>query len=363
MLTGAPGDQLYTVFGHSAIHVKDPARDLDIVFNYGTFDFDTPNFYLKFLRGKLDYMLSIEQYRAFEYGYTYYGQAVREQIFDLDSAQKQQLYDFLLENNLKENRYYKYDFFYDNCATRIRDLFQSELGPSIRFDYPAKWKQDPFTFRQLLDYYLVSHPWYDIGIDIILGLPADKKASPADYMFLPDFMEIAFDGAKVEAGSSWRNLVESKKQILEGRADKSAFPWFNPVVIGWAFFVVMTLITLIGWFKNSSVWVIDMILFAIAGLIGWLIVFLWFFTEHIATKDNLNILWAIPFHFPLIFFIRKSSLKRFFKIYFLISLVLSLILLSFWNLIPQQFHNALIPVILILGLRSLFVVNQKKQVL
>jgi hypothetical protein len=359
MLTGAPGDQLYTIFGHSAIRIQDPAKDLDIVFNYGTFDFQTPNFYLKFLRGKLNYRLSIEEYKNFEYGYHYYGQDVYEQKLSLDSAQKQAVYDFLLWNHQPENRYYKYDFFYDNCATRIRDLFQIVLKDALRFDFPQTWREDPRTFRQLLDHYLMDHPWYDLGIDIILGLPADKKALPSDYMFLPYFMEIAFDNGKIRTENQWTDFVFEKQQVVKTDNTKSVSTWFTPTLAGWLFFIVVISITLVEWFKKSPMRIIDVVLFGTVGLIGWLIVFLWFFTDHIATKSNLNILWAIPFHFPLVFFLGTSSLRPFIRIYLVVSLVLVIMTLSFWNILPQQFHGALMPVLLVLGFRLLFMLDRK----
>jgi hypothetical protein len=136
LITADPGEELYSLFGHSAIRVKDTVNNQDLVFNYGTFNFNTPNFYMKFTRGKLLYMLSIQQFDRFKRSYEYEKRDLKEQILNLTQDQKQAIFQFLLWNYQPENRYYKYDFFFDNCATRIRDVFIDELpGLNFQFEY------------------------------------------------------------------------------------------------------------------------------------------------------------------------------------------------------------------------------------
>ena len=131
LLTCDPGDQLYSAFGHSAIRVLERTTGEDLVFNYGTFDFNTPYFYVKFTQRTLDYMLSVSTYERFLAEYNYYQRDVREQVLDLSPEQIERLVEFLQINYRPQNRFYRYDFFYDNCATRIRDVMDRVLGKQL----------------------------------------------------------------------------------------------------------------------------------------------------------------------------------------------------------------------------------------
>jgi hypothetical protein len=353
LLTGTPGEELYSTFGHSAVRVYDPARNTDLVFNYGTFDFDTPNFYLKFLRGKLDYMLSVSEYERFKVGYYYSGQSVTEQVLNLDSGSTQRVFNFLIDNYKPHNRYYKYDFFYDNCATRIRDLVRDLAADSVVFDYPDGWIHAPNSFRTLLDHHLVSDPWSDFGIDIVLGLPADRLADPSQYMFLPEFMRIAFAHGRVWRRQQWQPLVQSTELIIENKTQAAAGFRFGPLHANWILFAVLLLITAIGYRTGRRMKAVDYILFGTLGAVGWLIVVLWFFTDHIATKDNLNILWALPWHLPMIFFVLRRRHRLHARYYFVITATTAFLLLILWPVNPQMFHIAVVPVLLTIIVRSL----------
>jgi hypothetical protein len=354
LLTGSPGDELYSTFGHSAIRIRDPETTLDLVYNYGTFNFNTPNFYIKFLRGKLDYMLSIQRFSNFKRGFIYENRSINELILDLDSAEKQQVFDFLKNNYLPENRYYHYDFFFDNCATRIRDLFQTVLGERLQYHYPDEWSEHPMTFRQLLDVCLVRQPWSDFGIDIIIGLPADRRATPSQYLFLPVFMEQAFKLATLtDRQGNPKPLVKMEREILPLQFERPPVTGIFPMGASWIFLTVIILLTTLGYYLRVPLVTIDAVVFTGVGLIGWLIVFLWFFTEHQATKDNLNILWALPLHIPFIYFILNKHPHKIWHIWLGLSILLITIVLFFWWGLSQQLHPALIPLLLALELRLL----------
>ncbi|HYC86358.1 MAG TPA: DUF4105 domain-containing protein, partial [Chryseosolibacter sp.] len=186
VITCGPGQRvLYTAFGHSAFRIEDPVNGIDQVYNYGVFDFRRKNFYLNFARGQNYYKLAAYPYPNFEYEYIYFNRFIHQQVLNLDQGQKQAFFDFLEENAKPENATYLYDYFYDNCATRIRDVTQKVLGDSVRFD--GSYIQTDYTIRELTDLYLDYQPWGDLGIDICLGLPMDKRAAPHEYMFLPDY--------------------------------------------------------------------------------------------------------------------------------------------------------------------------------
>ncbi len=365
LLTASPGDELYSVFGHSALRVSDQENNIDLVFNYGTFDFDTPNFYLKFARGKLLYKLSVAPMEYFVPEYRYEGRAIYEQVLNLNQQEKQQVFNFLMINRLPENAYYHYDFFYDNCATRIRDLVDYILEPhwpvsaeitdeslaAIRsmldyeFDYEPELK--PYrTFRDMLQPFLVTMPWSAFGIDIALGLPADKIATPWDYMYLPDEMLIAFALASHRNGEP---LVAEHRIIIPKTVELSPASIINPHIVMW----ILVLLALASFYKRRWSRVFDRFFFSLLGLTGLVIIFLWFFSDHITTKGNLNILWAIPTHLYFIWLANYHSVRPAVKWYFRLVSSLLFIMLILWPLIPQAFHGAFFPLILISLLKSL----------
>ena len=186
LLTATPGEELYSTFGHSALRVRDPNAQTDWVFNYGTFDFNEPGFYTKFIRGKLMYYLSVEEFPSFMYGYELEGRGITEQILHFTCQQKEKVMELLRQNTLPQNRYYKYDFLFDNCTTRLRDLIAS-ADSSVHFP-PVL--QQPRTFRNLIHFYLDENhkPWSKLGIDILLGARTDAVMTPWEVMFLPDFL-------------------------------------------------------------------------------------------------------------------------------------------------------------------------------
>ena len=359
LLTGSPGSELYSTFGHSAFRIQDKKQNMDIVFNYGTFNFNTPNFYMKFVRGQLDYMLSVEQYENFEASFKYENRSVTEQELNLTNTQKSSLISLLFENYQPENRNYKYDFFFDNCATRIRDIMIKAYGDDFHYQYPDSWVNSKLTFRNLIDMYLTLHHWSDFGIDIALGLPTDGVATPADYMFLPDYLAEGFELATIDHDGEMVPLVKNTK-ILLARADIAPEVFvITPVRLMWTLFILSAVLSFFSYKKGLNIHWLDVSYFSIIGLLGWVVVFLWFFTDHIATKDNLNVLWAVPLHFPVFLFWPKIPIKIRMG-YIWIFGILNLLILVLWVVFPQQYHVAFIPLILIILLRFYFLFKQSR---
>ncbi len=220
--------ELYSAFGHSAFRIHDPKLGFDWIYNYGVFDFNQPNFYLNFARGNLNYKLGVQQYTQFRDSYIYYNRSIHEQELNLSLEQKQKLFGFLEWNALPENQYYRYDYFYDNCATKIRDVVQHVFGDSVKFD--DAYIQTNYTIRDLTELYLKQQPWGDLGIDVCLGLPMDKKAAPYEYMFLPDYIESAFDHATIVDSVS-RSLVKEKILTYQSQPEATVFSLFHPWIV------------------------------------------------------------------------------------------------------------------------------------
>jgi hypothetical protein len=352
LLTCTPGSELYSTFGHSAIRVKDPASGIDWVYNYGTFDFNTPNFYGKFVQGKLNYMLSRPSIDSFMLEYVVENRGVREQVLDLTQEQKQAISDFLENNHKPENKYYLYEFFYDNCSTRIRDVLEKILGKKLTFVEISDIKGK--SFRDLLDIYLEKLPWSHFGINLVLGIPCDKKADSRASTFLPDYLEKSLSLAKIERDGKKIPLVKSESIVLMKQpTEENGFLRFSPNVLLWPVFLLFVLITIFEIWKSKFYYGFDVAIYIIVGLLGCLISYLWFISDHKTTINNLNFFWALPFHLIAAFFLFKKKIPVYIKYYFLITGCLGILILPLWFVFPQRFDIAIIPIILLLGMRAI----------
>lgn len=339
LLTCSPGSELYSKFGHSAIRVYDPYAGIDIVYNYGLFDFNTPNFYLKFVRGKLPYQLGVQRFYNFMWDYQSEGRKVEETplLLDLDSRRK--LLDFLEYNHRPENRQYPYDFFFDNCASRIRDVLEQSAGMTYARIAPGEKEK---TFRQLLDDYIKKYAWIDFGIDLILGLPTDKKADFRAEMFLPDYL-----ASNLQAGrADNRPVAGAPVLLLEPLPEAKNMSLLPPPFV---FFSLLFLgAALFTWKGSRRVQKgFDIIFFTVLGLSGALFIFMWGFTDHVATHANLNLLWANP----LAFMVALSAAFGGRALWVKVVASLTLVALLGFPFLPQQLHPAVIPLMLTTLLR------------
>ncbi len=339
LLTCGPGDELYSTFGHTAIWVNDPKLGIDKVYNYGTFDFDTPNFYLKFCQGELDYFLNVTTSRRFIASYQYEKRWVKYQELDLNQTDKNAIFQYLEWNAKPENKFYRYKFLTDNCSTRPRDVFDSVFGD--RLSYPSN-QGDTISYRHILDLYLKNHPWSDLGIDIALGKPCDQIPNQRERMFLPDYLMEYVDSATLDG----QVLVKSRGDIIAAQSYSTK----SEEKINWIFWTIFVVAMIFALFlpAKSLRW-FDIAFFFSVGLIGVLIALLWFATSHAETKMNFNLIWATPtWIYGAWLLIRNRPMSRFFKIHS--AIMFSIVV--FWIIIPQDFHAASMPIILTLAVRS-----------
>jgi hypothetical protein len=350
MTLGPDENELYAAFGHNAFRVVDRKNNIDRVYNYGVFDYNQPNFYLNFAKGYLNYKLDTTNYPRFKYIYEYYNRFIHEQVLNLNPVQKQKVFDYLEWNMLPENQYYYYDYFYDNCATRIRDVLVTTLGDDLQFD--GSYITTDYTIRELTDLYLPAIPWGDLGIDLCLGLPMDKTATPYMHMFLPDYIESAFDHATLTNDSTTLSLVKSTIQTYESVPTTPVSSYFTPNLLFYSLLGLILLISIYD-FKREKVskW-LDISLFGVIGLIGLLFFLLWTATDHQAAARNMNLLWALPTHLILAILLFRKHPSAWLKYYFLAVILISALLLISWAWLPQLMLNALIPLVLGLSLRS-----------
>lgn len=346
LLTCSPGEELYSTFGHTALRVQDFSKATDYVFNYGTFEF-SPDFYWKFIKGKLLYSLSVEDFNDFMQEYQYENRSVQEQVLQLSCTEKLQVYNALQVNAREQNRYYRYDFLFDNCTTRAGNIVAGNTSTPVVFKsiLPA---QTP-SFRNLIHSYLnAGHEyWSKLGIDILLGAKVDRKVSNKEAMFLPDYLLKGFDSASVNNHS----LVKPPQTILSQKISTKSYSFFTPGLVFSLLLAIVILLSLAHtkWAK-AAIGVFDFLFFFILGLAGILLLFMWFGTDHKVCRNNYNLLWALPTNVLMAFFVHSK--KQWVQIYFKIVFWLSILLAIAWFFLPQQMNNALIPILLIIIYRS-----------
>ncbi|RYD97112.1 MAG: DUF4105 domain-containing protein [Sphingobacteriales bacterium] len=319
LLTCGVGDELYASFGHTAIRYTDPAKGIDEIYNYGMFDFADPDFLMKFTRGKLLYYVGIGSYNNFVEDYSYEQRSVIEQELDLSPAQKSKILAFLKDNLKPENKYYKYDFLYDNCATRIRDIFPGILGPGFRFgaSLPEGRK---ISFRKIIDEYQRNNHWARLGINIVLGSRIDKVMTNEEAMFLPDMLMQGMATAKLDGKAI---VAGAPKQVVKG-TDRTALSPNGPM---WAM-IALLLFTLIVFFVRPLQVLKPFIAFLhllLSGLLGAVLLFMWLGTDHQSCANNYNLLWALPFNLPFALTVFKP--RSWHKQYSLIAIVLLILAL------------------------------------
>ena len=227
ILTCGPNEEVYALYGHTAIRVNDPARKIDLAFNYGVFSFDKPNFIYRFAKGETDYFLYPFPFNSFFENYKKEQRSMYEQVLNLSPKEKQQLFDFLVWNAKEENREYRYNYFFDNCASRVRDVIEKQVDGRIIF--PEK-SNHPKSFRELIKMYHGRDYWLNFGIDIVVCAPADRLATAYEEMFLPDYLMDHFAHAQIQSEAGSRPLGQRNQNFIRSSSDAfSRFQFYQSV--------------------------------------------------------------------------------------------------------------------------------------
>lgn len=351
LLTINPGNELYSAFGHSAIRVVDKAQAIDFVFNYGTFDFDDPNFYAKFVHGDLNYMATVGKFKFFIKYYIQENRSVYEQELNLSLKQKNKIFNYLSWNVLPENKYYLYDFFFNNCATKLRDIFEENLEKGLKFHT----KDKNLSFRNLLHQYLgEGREWNKLGIDLILGAKTDRTAKPYQYMFLPDYVMYALQETTIESETGEIPFAKPVKTLFKAKEVQNKAGILTPATVFWFVFFLFSAFTFAGIKKRRLFYFFDFVLFLSAGIAGFILFYAWFFTNHSVTGNNFNLIWLLFTHIVFAFFLFGKKKSKLYKLYLLISAGLNSLLLLFWIFLPQELNVWTIPLILTLIMRETF---------
>jgi hypothetical protein len=347
LLTCSPGTETYSIYGHSALRVVIPQTHEDKVYNWGVFDFSTPNFVWKFAKGRLNYMLDSSAFQIFMQEYFLENRSVYSQRINLDASEKKILLTLIQTNLQPENRSYRYDFFYDDCSTRIRDLIEKVVGPKLIYP-PEETNRIP-SFRDKVDDYQKNYPWLNLGINLIMGTPGDKKASFRNRMFLPIDLQKNLTQAVINRDRKMIPLLSPIETLLKFDVPVYNYRFYtSPVFVFTILFIIIVFISAI-YRGKKLIYILDLGVFILFSLLSILMIFFNFFTDHQEMKLNLNIIWINPFIIICLFcLIFQKAGEIWFRIIFFLSLIFLLVIIVF----PYTINSSYVPVMLILALRS-----------
>lgn len=340
LITCWPGPEVYELCGHEAIRVAGP--NFDLVWNYGTFDFREPNFIGRFVSGETDYKVMSYPFRWFLPEYLGRGSRVEEQVLDLTPFEKQELLRKLSINALPNNATYRYNYVKDNCATRITAMLDSASDRRIIFPDTTAYG----TYRRVMRRYHANYPWYQFGIDLVLGNGLDRKISRQEETFAPLEMHDAFAEARFSDGGK---VVSETFVLNEGRDDAilPPTPWYlTPMAAAIAVLLISLLVVWRAWRYGRLIRIWYTIFFGLTGVAGCIVAYLVFFSSHEATSPNLNLIWLNPLQLLLAIAVWSHRARYIGLAVALYDVVATLVLLIAWPMQHQCANPATFPLML-----------------
>lgn len=344
LLTCAPGTEIYSLFGHTAIRYENYTRRIDVVFNYGMFSFNTPNFIFRFVAGETDYQLGITPYSYFEAEYAMRGSSVYQQVLNLTQSEKERLLTILENNYLPENRIYRYNYFYDNCTTRARDKIEECIEGKVVYPDSLSGK----SYRSIVHEFTAGSPWDEFGIDLCLGAEADKEINKRQQMFSPFYMKYYASNAYiVDAGGIRRPLILDETKIVDVEPDEVQ-PGFvlSPLMCG-ALFLALCVVVAWGQWKTQRIWWgWDIVLYGLQGLAGCIIAFLFFFSVHPTVGSNWLLILFNPIPLLYLPFMVYKAVKRKKDYYHVGNMVYLTLFITILPFCGQEFNLTVLPLAL-----------------
>lgn len=344
LLTCAPGTEIYSLFGHTAIRYENYTRRIDVAFNYGMFSFNTPNFIFRFVAGETDYQLGITPYSYFEAEYAMRGSSVYQQVLNLTQSEKERLLTILENNYLPENRIYRYNYFYDNCTTRARDKIEECIEGKVVYPDSLSGK----SYRSIVHEFTAGSPWDEFGIDLCLGAEADKEINKRQQMFSPFYMKYYASNAYiVDAGGTSRPLILDETKIVDVEPEEVQ-PGFilSPLMCG-ALFLALCVVMAWGQWKTQRIWWRwDIVLYGLQGLAGCIIAFLFFFSVHPTVGSNWLLILFNPIPLLYLPFMVYKAVKRKKDYYHVGNMAYLTLFITILPFCGQEFNLTVLPLAL-----------------
>lgn len=295
LLTCQPHDEVYSLYGHTAIRYHDMHRKdgVDAAFNYGVFNFNAPHFVARFVFGLTDYELGAYPYDLFQAEYRHFGSMVTEQVLNLTAQEKYQLRQALSENLRPENRVYRYNYFYNNCTTKARDIIEQCINGKVEY---AERKDYTPTYREMVHEMTQRNPWSQWGNDLLLGIKSDQPTTMRQQEFLPHNLMYDFDHAQIYANGTYRPLVKERRIGVPAgvQMQEPGFP-FSPMQCFMALLAVGLVLFFIQWKKHVIFIAWEVMLMLTTGIMG-IVLFLMLFSQHPTVSLNLQFILLNPIH-------------------------------------------------------------------
>lgn len=298
LLTCSPGKEVWAQYGHTAIRYYDKESGEDLAINYGIFSLDQTYFIPRFVLGMTDYRMGVQPMDMFLAQYSYEGRGVVEQVLNLSAEDKEVIYKALQENMKPENVVYRYNYFFDNCTTRARDMLVNHLHGKVVYP-PA---EEDATFRSMIHKWNNKYEWAQFGEDLLLGVNADRKTTKSEQQFLPENLRSDFDKAKYNG----KPLVKETNVLLDAETEvvEPVFP-LSPLSVALIFAVISLVMMLFSYRRQQVYWAWDLALMLTSGLMG-IIFFVMIFSQHPCVSLNFILL----FFNPLPLFFLYSTIKK-----------------------------------------------------
>lgn len=350
IITCDPGTEIYEAFGHTAIRIYDKTNpyNYDVIYNYGVFDFYQDNFIARFVKGQTDYTLACQSTRSFFRNYKNENRSIYEQTLNLTEEQKKHLIYKLEENALPENCEYRYNFFFDNCATRPYNLIKNE-------QYTFTGKIPEITFREMImQYSSPNYPWGEFGINLLIGAPADRPASIEEQNFIPFYLKTFLENYKKDDQS----IVSEGHYIYHTETSVTQPPFITPTV---CFSIILIIVIILTFVLRNKEWnyIIDVFLFTFVGILGCVVFYVSFCSEHPCVFPNYNIIWANPLQLLFGLSLLIKPLRKYTTNYHFFNEFILFIYIFALIVIPQYISKSAILIIFTLLIRSEFVIGQK----
>ena len=310
LLTCSPHEEIYSLYGHTALRYKDlhHGESTDVVFNWGVFNFKAPHFVARFVFGLTDYELEIAPYKAFCRYYQHWGSQVVEQVLNLTSEEKEHLYTALMDNVRPEHRIYRYNYFYNNCTTKARDIIEQCING--RVEYTGREDYTP-SYRDMVHEMTRNNPWAAWGNDMLLGIKADQATDQRQQEFLPGNLMYDFDHARIYENGTYRPLVRERRTAVPAgvQVQRQGFP-LTPLQTFLLLLAIGIVLFAVEWKQQKSFLPWDLLLMTVCGAIG-LVLTLMLFSQHPTVSLNLQIIFFNPVHWVFLWPVLKRKPTRY----------------------------------------------------
>ena len=347
ILSIGEGQSLADAFGHTGIRIIDKKTNNDVVFNFGIYDYNAPNFYSNFVKGRPVYKLGVQNYISFINNYIKQDRYIIEHVINLDKKATQNIINLLVKN--LEDPNYIYDYLRDNCSTRVADLFikQTEQPQNTEIDILTE-----NSYRKLIHSKINENSWGALGIDLCLGAIMDRKISIKETLFLPEKLMQYLDSLiEKDSKSITKNIIFSPQSSLLYNENLP-----NPLLINSLLSVLLIFITFLNFKK--SIWKkwIDILIYFSSGTLGLLVIYLWFFSNHFASAQNFNFLWAFPFNLIMVYALLRENPPNWAVNFIKLNIILLVLLFIHWATGVQKYNITLLPIFIALLVRYSYLI-------